>query len=263
MLMTILEIQDQLGRKLSFEEIPIRIVSLVPSITHLLYSFGLDKEVVGITRFCKFPLPWRKQKKIIGGTKNFKKESIEALNPDLILASKEENPKELTLALNEIAPVYVSDVFNLKSNAQLIKDLGSILQRQQIARQIISEINLKKETLLKSKSRQPLRAVYMIWRDPWMSIGGDTFIHQMMQLAAFDNMLKDRLRYPVLSLKDLQQMSPEVILLSSEPYPFKEKHREELQKVLPHTRILLVKGEPFTWFGSYPIQAIDYFNQLI
>ncbi len=260
--MPFIKLHDQLHRPLQFEQPPKRIVSLVPSITYSLHYFGIDSQVAGITYFCKYPPEWRKNKAIIGGTKNFKIEKIAALHPDLILASKEENPKDLTLELSSYAQIYVSDVHDLSSNYKLLEDLGKILQKESETKKITKQLNKKIESL-QSLTKKRYKTVYMIWKEPWMSVGGDTFIHQMMQLAGFDNIYKYTLRYPVINLQDLQKIFPEVILLASEPYPFKEKDKQALQKLFPNTKILLVDGEPFTWFGTFPMQAVDYFKHLI
>jgi ABC-type Fe3+-hydroxamate transport system substrate-binding protein len=251
-------ITDQLGNNLLFMQVPKRIVSLVPSITHLLYSFGLDETVTGITRFCKFPEHWKKEKTIVGGTKDFKLDKIAALSPDLIIGSKEENVKDKIEELQTMAPVYISDVSDMKSNMKLIRDLGLILQRKTQANALIDKINSE----IKEMNFSPLRAAYIIWQKPYMSVGGDTFIHQMMHYAGFDNVFKNLQRYPVFQPEDLIKLNPQVILLASEPYPFKEKHQKEWKYIFKETNILLVKGEPFTWFGAYPVQAFNYFKQL-
>jgi len=256
-----LHINDQVDRKLIFDTTPRRIVSLVPSITYLLSQFGLDEEVVGLTRFCKFPSDWKKRKTIVGGTKDFKTGRIAALQPDLILANKEENTKEAVLALENIAPVYVSDVFDLESNNQFISDVGRILNKENEANSFISGIQ-KKRKEYKIDILSHLDAAYMIWQDPYMSVGGDTFIHKMMKYAGFHNIFSDLNRYPVVTIDDIKKRKPALILLSSEPYPFKEKHLLPWQNLFPETCILLVEGEPFTWFGAYPLKAFDYFTQL-
>ena len=255
----ILNIKDQIGNSLKFKSIPKRIVSLVPSITYLLYSFDLNDEVVGITRFCKYPLHWKNEKTIIGGTKDFKINKIAALSPDFIIGNKEENTKDKIDELQQIAPVYISDVSDMKTNLNLIRDLGAIFNKKNQAGELINRIESAVNSL---NVATKLRTAYLIWQKPYMSVGGDTFIHQMMKIAGFDNVFKNRNRYPAFEINDLKKLRPQVILLSSEPFPFKEKHRIEWQKMFPEAKIILVEGEPFTWFGTYPIQAIPYFKQL-
>jgi ABC-type Fe3+-hydroxamate transport system substrate-binding protein len=255
-------LKDQLGNRLTFNNTPKRIVSLVPSLTHTLASFGLDKEVVGVTRFCKWPESWKKNKRVVGGTKDFKIERIMTLQPDLVLANKEENTKDLILELSQQVPVYVSDVNNLETNVQMLSDFGRILNKETLAQQFIDEIKNAKSDLLKGVSFNPSKAVYMIWKKPWMTVGGDTFINQMLQYAGFENIYQNKTRYPKVDLSDLQKINPEIILLSSEPYTFKLKDKEELQVLFPDTCIILVPGEPFTWFGTYTLEAFNYFKTL-
>ena len=254
-----MEITDQIGKSLSPERPPKRIISLVPSITYSLSSFGLDEQVKGITRFCKYPSKWRKTKIIIGGTKNLKIDRIKDLKPDLILASKEENNKQEIEKLQEVSPVYVSDVKDFETNIQFIKDLGFLLSKEERADNFILSIQSKRRKLLNSKGNS---AVYLIWKEPWMTIGGDTFINNMLNEAGFKNMYGDLKRYPSINLDDIILKKPDLLFLSSEPYPFKEKHKRELQKILPNTIIILVDGEAFSWFGTYPIKAYDYLMNL-
>jgi len=254
-------IKDQIGENVDIQGIPKRIISLVPSITYTLSDFGLEQEIIGITRFCKYPTDWKNNKRIIGGTKQLKIEQIKQLAPELILASKEENTKEEIENLSQYFPVYVSDVKDYKSNINFIKDLGLLLSKENKAKDIIKTIN-KKYELISNLSGTKKKGLYLIWKNPWMSVGGDTFIHTMLNEAGFDNLLEKEIRYPQISLEKIKKLKPEYLLLSSEPYPFKEKHRLELAKELPDTKIVLVNGEYFSWFGTYPIKAYDYFTHL-
>jgi len=258
---TKLVITDQTNQRISLPAYPQKIISLVPSISFLLYSLGLNDKVTGITRFCKYPENWKKQKSIIGGTKNVKYKRIVALQPDLILANKEENTKEIVEKLSQTAPVYVSDVHNLSDNRQFITDIGTLTQTETESAEINRKIDFLNDKLQELVTKT-YKTVYFIWREPWMSVGRDTFINHMMQHAGFENLLQQEKRYPAVELSRLEKLQPEVILLSSEPYPFKEKHRKELQERFPETKILLVKGEPFTWFGSYPLFGLPYLYQL-
>ena len=256
-----INLKDQLGQPILFNKPPHKIISLVPSMTYLLFALGLDNEVAGITRFCKLPAHWKTQKTIIGGTKDIKFDRIADLKPDIILANKEENTKEMVIELQKIAPVYVSDIQDLEDNYRLITDLGKILKREKAAQELIQEIQTAYTAYhqLKIPSK---KTAYFIWKDPWMTVGGDTFINHMLQSAGFDNIFSDRLRYPEVDLQQLQALDPEIILLSSEPYPFKAKEQKQLQSLFPKACVLLVKGEPFTWFGAYPLQAFSYFEFL-
>lgn len=238
---------------------PRRIVSLVPSQTELLYHLGLEAETVGITRFCIHPGQWFRSKTRVGGTKSIHLDKVASLQPDLILANKEENVQDQVIALNNVAPVWVSDIGNLGHALAMIRDVGSITDRLQQAAGIAADIEAGFGAL---QPARPLRALYLIWRDPWMTIGSDTFIHDMMQRAGLDNCYADARRYPAITAADIAARDPQVVLLSSEPYPFKEKHMAELQTILPQAMIRLVDGELFSWYGSRLLHTPAYLQQL-
>ncbi len=256
-----MKVTDQIGNTIKINTPPQRVVSLVPSITYSLSSFGLDREVKGITRFCKWPAKWKKEKNIIGGTKNLKLEVIKNLKPDLILANKEENTKEEIEFLSRFFPVYVSDIKNLDDNILFLEDLGKIFHKPEKALEFTSKIKSEHSKRIHNPEKLK-KAVYLIWKEPWMSVGGDTYIHRMLEEAGFKNIFSARKRYPAIDLQTIKKENPEYILLASEPYPFKEKHKKELEKIFPKSKILLVQGEAFTWFGTYTLQAYPYFQSL-
>jgi len=256
-----INLKDQLGQPILFNKPPEKIISLVPSMTYLLFVLGLDNEVAGITRFCKLPEHWKKQKTIVGGTKDVKIDRIANLKPDIVLANKEENSKEVVSELQNIAPVYVSDIQTLDDNYRLITDLGKIFNIEATAQKLNYDIQAAQSGYHQYK-KSLKKTAYFIWKAPWMTVGGDTFINHMLQLAGFDNIFADKFRYPEVDLQQLQALDPEVILLSSEPYPFKDKDQKHMQALFPKACVLLVEGEPFTWFGAYPLQAFAYFHSL-
>ena len=238
---------DQLGRTVALSAAPLRIVSLVPSITELLYVLGLDREVVGITKFCVHPEEWRGQKSIVGGTKQFHHDKIATLRPTLILANKEENREEDIRELEKHYPVWVSDVRNPTHCLDMIRGIGEITHTDTKAHTLADTLAYLMDTL---PQRPPQRALYLIWRKPWMAAGTDSYIHHTMALAGYANCLPPEAgRYPELTDEDLQRLQPEVLLLSSEPYPFDQRHVHELRALLPHSRILLTDGELYSWHG--------------
>jgi ABC-type Fe3+-hydroxamate transport system substrate-binding protein len=226
-----------------------RIVSTVPSQTELLFDLGLDDEIVGITWFCIHPAEKVKSKTKIGGTKNLKLDVIRDLKPDLIIANKEENQREQIEALASEFPVYISDIFTLEDAYEMMQKVGELTGKNSESEELIERI---KEAFLQiSKAPKPFRTLYLIWKDPYMSIGKNTFIHHMLtDICGLQNVCSEELRYPELSIEQIKDLNPELILLSSEPYPFKEKHISELQEMLPQAKILLVDGEMFSWYGS-------------
>ena len=254
---------DQTGREVNITTPPKRIVSLVPSQTELLFHLGLEEEVAGITKFCVHPEQWFRSKTRIGGTKAIKPDIIHQLQPDLIIANKEENVKEQVEALAAQYPVWVSDIHDLESSLDMIRHVGDITFRASAARTLADSIAAKFAELTAAlPEKEPVPTAYLIWRDPWMTVGGDTFISNMLSRCNLTNVFGQSKRYPAISIGELQASECKLLLLSSEPYPFRQKHLEELQAELPHTRILLVDGEMFSWYGSRLQFAPDYFRQL-
>jgi ABC-type Fe3+-hydroxamate transport system substrate-binding protein len=251
--------RDQLGREVQIQESPKRIISLVPSQTELLSDLGLDEEIVGITRFCVHPPKWRKTKPSIGGTKQFNFKLIDELEPSLIIGNKEENYQEGIERLATKYPVWVSDIYNLDDAYAMMSQIGKITGTKEKADMIVSDIRSRFSAIQK---KAPLSVLYLIWRKPWMAAGARTFINSILVELGLKNCLNDISRYPELNDGQIAALSPQIILLSSEPYPFREKHVLELAEVCPHARIVLVDGEMFSWYGSRLKLAADYFNSL-
>ena len=244
--------------------LPCRILSLVPSQTELLHYFGLQQETVGITKFCVHPNEWFISKTKIGGTKSVKKEIIQQLQPDLIIANKEENVKEQVEELAEDYPVWVTDVNGVDSALQMIKDIGTLTGKIMESKELITSIKKRFSELKKLSTPhfQPTTA-YLIWNDPYMTIGGDTFINDILMRCGFKNIFVNKKRYPEVIIAELQMANCQLLFLSSEPYPFKQKHISELQSHLPGCKIILVDGEMFSWYGSRLLLAPEYLKNLI
>jgi len=231
----------------------------VPSQTELLFELGLDEEVAGITHFCIHPDHQYRQKPKIGGTKKIKIAAIRELNPDLIIANKEENDKAQVETLKAEFPVWVSQVSDLPSALRMIESVGKLVGKTDKARQMAHDIRQGFEQL---PAVDGLSTLYFIWRKPYMAVGGDTFIHYMLTRIGLENVLKTKTRYPELMPETIQQMNPELIMLSSEPYPFKEHHIRELQQIVPKATIRLVDGSMFSWYGSRMLKAVNYMETL-
>ncbi|HUZ61381.1 MAG TPA: helical backbone metal receptor [Hanamia sp.] len=240
-----------------------RIISLVPSQTELLSFLGLEKEVIGITKFCIHPDEWFQSKIRVGGTKKINLKTIHELSPDLIIANKEENVKEQVEKLAEKYDVWVTDVNNLSDSIKMIYDIGKLVGRTKQATTLIFQINegFEKLKMNSPKSSGFKRAAYFIWKDPYMVVGGDTFINEMMLFCGLQNVFADMKRYPQITLDKVKEKNTELILLSSEPYPFKEKHKEEIQKQMGKIKIELIDGEMFSWYGSRLLKSINYFHK--
>ena len=256
-------IPDQLGRTLSFQDIPQRIVSLVPSLTELIVDLGLEEKLVGLTKFCVHPAHLRKEKKIVGGTKKVNFEKIRALRPEIILCNKEENTPEMVQELENIAPVHVSDIRNIEDTLTLIGQYAEIFEAEAKAGELISGILEGLLDFQEQVKDLPIKKVaYFIWKDPWMVAGGDTFIDHLLKLNKYQNVYdQEKGRYPEVDLQSLKEKGVELLLLSSEPYPFNENHRVKLRQSC-ECQIKLVDGEYFSWYGSRLIAAFSYFKSL-
>lgn len=241
-----------------------RIISLVPSQTELLSYLNLEKEVIGITKFCVHPEKWFKNKTRVGGTKNLNLKIIDQLSPDLIIANKEENVKEQIEELAKKYDVWITEVNNLNNAINMISDIGKLTNQTEAASALALQIKDKFEKLKNYFSdKRKVPAAYFIWKDPYMVAAGDTFINDMMQYCGLENIFSEKKRYPEISLEEIVEKKCELMLLSSEPYPFKQKHKEEIQKQLPEIEIQLADGEMFSWYGSRLLQSIDYFQSFL
>lgn len=255
--------KDQLNRDIHLKEIPKRIVSLVPSQTELLYDLGLELSIVGITKFCVHPTHFKNDKTIVGGTKDVHFDKIRALKPDIILCNKEENTKDMIEELETIAPVHVSDICNIEDCLELIDMYGKMFSVQARANEISQTIMLKLNDFQSSIAYKPrLKTAYFIWKNPWMVAANHTFINTMLQINNFENYYGHLNRYPEIKLIESKKEIADLVLLSSEPFPFKEKHTEMIRKFFPDSKIVVVNGEAFSWYGTRLIAAFDYFKSL-
>ncbi len=253
---------DQLNRKIEITEFPKRIISLVPSQTELLFDLGVGENVVGITKYCIHPKDKVKKIAKIGGTKEFDFDKIMALKPDLIIANKEENYKEGIEKLEQNFPIWISDIYDLDSSLKMILEVGKIVGKQNEAKNLISKLNQDfKELAIINLSFESYKTLYFIWKDPFMVAGKDTFIDDILKRINLENSSFEN-RYPILDEEKIKKMNPQIILLSSEPYPFKEKHIQEFAQLIPNVYIRVVDGELFSWYGSRLKYTVDYLREL-
>lgn len=256
-----MDFTDQINHTISLSSSPKRIVSVVPSQTELLFELGLEDEVVGITKFCVHPSDWFRSKTRVGGTKNLNIQKIEALQPDLIIANKEENTEAEIKHLQQKFPVWTSDISTLNDSLIMIKSVGQLTNTEEKAQLLINKIQ-QEFNAYRNHFKQTTTALYFIWQEPFMSVGKDTIIHHLMEYAGLKNVMSYANRYPKVSEEDIIQLQPDIILLSSEPYPFKEKHIATFQKLCPKSKVILVDGELFSWYGSRLQYAPKYFFEL-
>lgn len=255
---------DQMNRQVKITFPPQRIVSLVPSQTELLYDLGLTDEVVGQTLFCVHPEEMHTIKPRVGGTKQYRYDQIAALRPDLIIGNKEENEQQGIEYLSKLYPVWMSDIKTLDDALDMIRRVGELVDRKQNGFELAAQIKERFDNFSSPLTNHKRRTAYFIWRGPWMTAGHNTFINEMLTRCGLENVFADEAsRYPEITNDKLQTADPELILLSSEPYPFKEKHINELKAICPGARIMLVDGELFSWYGSRLLHSADYFQMLI
>lgn len=255
------EFTDQLGRRVEVNYPPQRIVSLVPSQTELLHALGLDDQVKGITRFCVHPRHWFLSKTRVGGTKDIDLRRIMALQPDLVIANKEENIREGVEALSQRLPVWVSEVNTLHHALEMITGIADLTNSRDRGSSLRNRIEMAFSDF---GTPQIGTAVYLIWMNPLMGAGRDTFILDMMKRAGFENLLTNLPdRYPLITEELLIELNPEYLLLSSEPYPFKDEHIQHFRRILPQSKVVLVDGELFSWYGPRLLESPTYFRKFL
>lgn len=249
-----------MGRVISINYPPLRIISLVPSQTELLFDLGLDKEIVGITKFCIHPQDKFKASAKIGGTKSLNIRKIRELAPDLIIGNKEENVQDQIEELMSEFPVWMSDINVLEDALGMINEVGNLTGKSQEAELLSFAIRNGFETLRLAEVKKQTVA-YFIWKDPYMVAGRDTFINDILNKAGYDNFTNLN-RYPELSTDQLKESKPDIVFLSSEPYPFKDRHVDEIKAICPAARVSIVDGEMFSWYGSRLIHTPSYLQTL-
>lgn len=246
---------DHLGRSVVLEAVPERIISLCPSQTETLFALGAASQVAGRTRWCIEPQGLVDQVPAVGGTKKFNVSRAAGLYPDLFLCEKEENTPEMVAQAEQLAPVYVTDVRDIPSALQMIRDVGELVGCQEAAIQLVAEIERGFNAL--PSLQRPLRVAYLIWKDPWMVAGADTFIDAMMTKLGLVNVFAQYPgRYPEVSLSQLQDAAPDLVLLSSEPFSFGQEHVQALKSQLVHAGVEWVDGQWFSWYGARLIPTL-------
>ncbi|HJV90941.1 MAG TPA: endonuclease III [Holophagaceae bacterium] len=237
---------------------PARIVSLVPSVTELLVQWGLATRIVGRSRYCIAPKWIRATVPAVGGTKDPDLEAIRGLAPDLVILETDENPKAVADALTALGlPWLALEVRTVADCAKAWVQLGQVLGREAEAQARATAL----KALLKGRSRKAgPRALTLIWRDPWMSAGPDTYVADLARQAGFRPVGPDR--YPALSEAEIEALAPDVILLPTEPFRFNARHRAELRKRFPEAEVHLVDGQAMTWYLSRTEEGLERLRNL-
>ena len=245
-----------------------RIVSLCPSLTELVVDLGRGDDLVGRTKFCIHPADLAERVPSVGGTKDPKVARIVALRPDLVLVNEEENRREDAEALRAAGvPLHVSFPRDADETADMVRDIARALERPTEGERIATDIERRAERVRRAAlGRAPVRWAYLIWRDPYMTVNADTFVHAMLSLPGGVNVFADEpTRYPAVDAARLAAAEPDVVLLSSEPFPFRDRHVDELaeRSGLPRDRIRLVDGELLSWHGSRTPAGVDYAERVL
>ena len=248
---------DQMNQVIRLGAKPSRIISLVPSQTEFLHFLGLEQEVIGITKFCIHPKEWFDGKQRVGGTKDVKLDLVRNLSPDFVIANKEENTQSDVAELQKIAPVWISDVNTKDQAIEMMRSLAIIFEREELVEELISEITLG---LRPFENCSRFNYLYFMWKDPFFTVGPDTFIHNW--LGEFGGMnVQPTSRYPEYHFSTNDQ--PDVVFISTEPFPFNESHIPFFQTKFPNSQIIIIDGEMASWYGSRMKDATTYFANLL
>lgn len=248
-----------MGHRINLEKTPKRIISIVPSQSEFLWDIGLREELIGVTKFCIHPRQMYRSVERVGGTKDLDPDKIRSLKPDLIIGNKEENSEDQIRSLQREFPVWMSDIYSFEDSFKMMRDLGLLLDKEAEAEKIVTDIEKTLPGIKNKFSGQ--RVAYFIWNRPYMTAAKHTFIDHVLNYIGLKNVCENSKRYPDLSEEDLRNLDPEVCLLSSEPFPFKEKHVSELQAILPNAKIKIVDGEVFSWYGSRLLKLSGYLER--
>ncbi|RVT72250.1 cobalamin-binding protein [Flavobacterium sufflavum] len=259
-----LSLIDDIGTLHTFDKVPQRIISLVPSQTELLVGLGLESYIVGITKFCVHPKDLRSEKQIVGGTKKVDYDKIRTLAPDIIICNKEENTLEMVETLHTICTVWVTDIVTVEDNFKMISDFGNLFdcvaEAENWNRKLAFALSDFKNFI---QNKTVKKVAYFIWKNPYMVAGSGNFINELLQLNHFENAFANQQRYPEIELQNLNVNDDlDFVFLSSEPYPFKEKDALEMTCFTNSAKCILVDGEMFSWYGSRLLKAFDYFKEL-
>ncbi len=237
---------------MSTERTPQRIVSLVPSLTEFLVDIGVGERLVGRTKFCIHPEDAVARIPTFGGTKNPKVDAIVDAGADLVIMNREENRREDYEALAERTRVLMTNILTVDDALLEMRRIGEAVG---CAARANALCNLVEDEFSMESHSDKVDVAYFIWRDPWMVAGGNTYINDVLLRFGFRNVFADEDRYPEIQLHELVERRPKMVLLSSEPYPFKPKHVAEISEAIPGSKAELVDGEWFSWYGSRMLPA--------
>lgn len=254
-------VRDDLRRDVTFESPPKRIVCLCPSLTETLFALGAGEHTVGRTRYCIHPAREVQSVAVVGGTQDVDIDRVRALEPDLVIAAKDENPRAVIESLPDAMPVFVCNVTDYESALHAITCLGDLVDRTERAAALVRDI---RHAFANVQPRAGYRVAYLIWRDPYLAAGSGAYIDALLRKCGLENVCRDLPgHYPALTIESLRQLAPAYVFLASEPFSFDDSHVAEVTDQLPNTRVIRVDGEMFAWYGSRMLAAADYLRQLV
>lgn len=262
---------DDLYRTVRLAAAATRVVCLVPSITDTLFTFGAGDRLVGITDYCIHPAAGVGTVRKIGGTKNFDTAAVVSLKPDLVIANAEENRKAHVERLEAAGlPVFVTFPKDVDGCLKMMADVAALTGTEEAAGPVLAEISeARRENGGRSVSRRP-RVLCPIWKEPWMTVNRDTFVHSVIGECGGDNIFADlEERYPRFALEEASRHAPEVILLPTEPFRFSESDAVEIATLLNESpaaregRIHIVEGELLSWYGPRVARALRELPRLL
>ena len=243
-----------------------RIVSLVPSVTELLFDLGLGAHVVGRTHFCVHPAPELADVVSVGGTKKISNQKLSSLSPTHVILNVDENTKAMAAEVAEIVPnVIVTHPIEPEDNLDLYRLIGGIFGCTDQAQRLSARFENELADLRAAALTQPRRNVlYLIWKDPWMTVSRDTYVSRFLALAGWDTVAHDdNERYPTIEIDAGLLAETDLVLFSSEPYAFSDADMEEFAaRHFSPVRCLPIDGELTSWYGSRAIEGLGYLKNL-
>jgi len=261
------EFVDAAGTRHEVAAAGARIVCLVPSITELLFELGLQGNIVGRTGFCVHPKDLVRKVSKVGATKTIDIARIKRLHPTHLVVNIDENPRGLVEEIAKFVPhVVVTHPRAPRDNLDLYRLLGGIFSREEQAEALCRRFEHAYDEVATIGAAWPRQKVlYLIWKAPWMTVSADTYISRMLATVGWDTVAPNsNARYPTLDLTSERLAKVDFVLLSSEPYSFRERHCVEILDALPegsHTRVALIDGAMTSWYGSRAIEGLAYLRQ--
>jgi ABC-type Fe3+-hydroxamate transport system substrate-binding protein len=247
---------------------PERIVSLVPSLTEALFAFGVGARVVGRTRYCLWPPRAVGKVPVVGGTKKVDVLRLLELEPDLVVSVREENSRENVERIQDAGvPVFVGAPGSVEGALWLLRELARTVEAPRTDAVLGPIERVYGRLREEMKQTNPRRLFVPIWKNPYMSVGSDTYAHDVLETCGGENVCGGSARYPVFTLEEVEEAQPEIVLLPDEPYPFSAEDLEDFYALdIPaaHSdRIHLVDGKLLTWYGPRMASSLTQLAALL